>query len=336
MLAKRNRIVGGPRSTSWDQHIVTRPTLAYRVGANVNYKDLEQAWGTGDDIGTIIVTNVSGEWPSSLTAGAGTYRPTILVNGKYELEIMSTGITGLNYEYVLGTSNTNSVTTTTTMATAFGNAWAQSFNARPTGYEDFAATSLLENHAFWNNRSSLSGLKAVGYGKGHVGLGKAKKLTFKFKTRRFSFPEYSFSSFLTDGMIPGKSYRIMLRFWGDTVQVCGVKSAVNQPMIAESGTPFILRQRAHYRYKWIPGNTSPTIYGSQLATNETIASDALGWDSIPALHATRDAAYSAEAEVGAAFPAFGRMDINRRHVSVINPVLDCTGDPSIPTVNTEP
>lgn len=190
-------------------------------------------------------------------------------------------------------------------------------------------------------------MRVVSYGKGRVPIGKGKKLTFNFRTRKFGYPEYSWTGFLTDGMVPGKSYRMMIRLWGEKVQICGAKDEAKDtslPMIAEAGTPFIIRSRTFYRYKWIPGNVSPSIYGSQFYPGsggadtgaETVQGDALGWDAIPLLHATRAAAYSSTAEVTTDFPGFGRMAYERRNEANINPVLDCTGDTVTPNVNTGP
>lgn len=135
-------------------------------------------------------------------------------------------------------------------------------------------------------------------------------------------------------MIKGKSYRQLLRIWGEPAQVCGTSGAANQPQIAELPAPYLIRERQHYFYKFIAGNNKPSIYGSQFASGESVDVNAEGWLGVPALRAQRwGGKYDVNEEVDP-FNGFGATNVYRKHEVNLNPLRDCAGDDLFPTVIT--
>lgn len=333
VAALDRKIRGGRRGGPRDHLIVTFPSNAVSCDPGLRKETWINLWGTGGDIGTIL-TNIRAESQFTLTGGAFLYQPTILVSGYSEIEILPAGISPLHYELIVGTSFANNATTLANAATGYASAWTGSYDAQPTDYSFWPSTSVLENAPFWTGRVSTTGaanLRPTHYYKGKIEIGQAKRFVFRFKTRRFTYDEYTNSTFLTDGMARNKSFRCLISCWGDPGQVCGVKSAVNQPIIAELGTQYIMRVRSHYFYKWIAGNNRPTVYGSQYASNESVDDEALGWLGVPALRAQRAGAYRFDSEEGAGFPGFGAQRPQRKHeveVGVATPIEDCDWQPA--------
>lgn len=330
----RGKGSGSPR----DHYIITTPTALGSCDPGQRVEFWYNLWGTGAHIANML-TNIRTESPFTLGGGANLYQPTLLVSGWAELEILPAGVSPLHYEVAAGTPFNTTAATIAQTITGYAAAWTASYDAQPSDYSFWPSTSVLENTPFWlghNTANGATNLKPSHYFKGKAEIGQARKFVFRFKTRRFRYDEYTNSTFLTDGAARGKSYRLVISMWGEPGQVCGVKSAVNQPMIAELGTQVILRHRAHYFYKWVAGNNRPTVYGSQYATNESVDDEALGWVGVPALRAQRGGAYRLDAQDVAPYTDFGALYFERKHEAVINPVADCAGDLFTPTVDTTP
>lgn len=326
----RSQAIGRGARSPKDHFIFAQPTITDQTSANVTESFCSDIWANGLQIASIL-TNIRDESQFDLAAGI-TYQPTLLVSGYTDIEILAAGVGAVNYEIVLGTSRTDNSAGAASTATTFSTSWAQSFDTVPTLFAFYPSTSLLQNHAFWGARTS-GGLKATARRIGTARVGRVKRIRFRFATRRFDFATYSSSSFLTGGQAKDKSHRAIMRFWGERGQVCGVKSAVNTPLLSEVGTQFIVRQRQHYFYRWVAGNNKASVYGDQMALNESVNVAAVGFIGVPALKAQRGGAFSAAAEVGAGFPEYGALNPHRKLEVDINPLYDCVPDPYVPQVH---
>lgn len=287
-------------------------------------------WGTGDHIANLLIA-IRSEAISTLLGGAVLYQPTLFVSGYCELELLAAGVSPVHYELTVGTSNTNNAQSIAGTVSSFSTAWAQCFDARPTNYEIWPGTSMLENTAFWK-KGALQTLKPTHYYQGRIEIGKAARIVMPFKTRRFNYNDYSSSTFLTSGVAAEKSFRGILHVWGEPAQNCGSDTINNLPILGELGTPYMMRVRSHYFYRWIAGNNRPTVYGDQYYTNESIPTDSYGWIGIPALRAQRGGANVKAAELTAGYPFFGALELERKHEANINPVMTCVGENQVPLV----
>lgn len=326
------RAEGRGRSGPLDRYISTKATNAFTIDPDTSVYSFMAGWGWGSDVGTML-TNIRTESPFTLGGGANLYQPTLQVFGYSTIDLVAAGNVAVHVELIVCTPNFGRTGTGTLASTSasFNNAWAQSYDARPTGYEFFPDTSILENTAFFNSQIvKFIPTKRISV---VVPVGKPKRIILKFRTRIFRFAEYSQGTFLTEGHVGGKSYMYILKCRGERGQVCGVKSAVNQPILTELGAPMMMKQREHYFYKWIAGNNRPTVYGSNLGTNETVAEDALQWVGVNALKSQR---FAPSTDTSAGFPGWGGQDPNSKHEVNINPVIDCAGDTLVPTVSTAP
>jgi len=328
-------IQGKGRKGPADVYEASSATSASAIDPGLSQRVYADLWGTGAQIGSLL-TNVRAEAISTLLGGTVLYQPTLLTWGWSDVYIYSASPTDLNFEYVVYTAaGALSTNTLATDSSQFDNSWGDSYDARPTGYENWSTTSSLRNYAAWSP-SAIPGWKVSHHGFGSAPVGKPVKLRFKFKTRRFTFQDYASSTFLNAGLVKNKSYRINLRFWGEHGQVCGTLSAVNQPILTTVGTQFMVRTIVHHEYRWIPGNNRPTVYGTQYGTNEAVDDEAYGWYGVNSLKAQRGGAVQIDAELAAGFPGYGGLGLFRKHEAWINPVIDCTGDAGIPTVDAGP
>jgi len=162
-LAKRvrrfQRRVTGGRKGPRDQLIVTYPTAASTCDPDRGNYFFFQGWGWGDDVGTML-TNIRTESPFTLVGGGSLYQPTLKVYGYTTIDIVAAGNSRIQGELVMGTPRAASANAASTVATAFTNAWAKSYDARPTDFEFFPDTKILQNYAFWSP-TVASGLKAT-------------------------------------------------------------------------------------------------------------------------------------------------------------------------------
>lgn len=323
----RKRAAGGKRGPL-DQYVHTGITLAATIDANSSDVVCGHNWGGGNDVGTML-TQIRAESPFSLVGGAYLYQPTLIVRGFSVLDIVATGNSALNVEVVVFTTRRNNINTPANELTNWNNAWSQSFDARPTGYEAFPSTSLLENYKYWDNSSATANwptrhVRAV------VKVGKPWRMVSKYKTRVYRYEDYSQSTFLTEGMATFRTHYHMIKLSGERGQLCGVLDATtNQPILNEVSAMYMLRTRSFYYYRWVPGNNRPSIYGAYLGDDETVANDALGWIGVPALKSQRLAGSTA---VAAGYPNWGATGTFTKHEANINSIVDCTGDPQIPSV----
>lgn len=323
-MANQIRGKGSKRGPS-DTLQVPSPSANFNFDAGNSQYVFQDLWGTGAYVAEIL-TNVRAETPFTLVGGASLYQPTIAVHGWSDLYIYSPAVSDLHFEYVVytpwGAGTTNDLTGD---SNNFSTAWGDSYDARPSGYEFWSSTSLLRNYAAWTKGSILS-RRPVFHGFGVAPVGKPLKLRFPFRTRYFRFQDYSSSTFLTSGQIANKSFRVLLRVWGEHGQICGESTAVPAvptPVIHTVGAPFMTKTVQHYNYRFIPGNNRPTVYGSNFDEDMTIDAEANGWLGINALKAQRGAAYSRDIEVSAGYPNFGALAVNRKPETNINPVDSC-------------
>lgn len=276
-----------------------------------------------------MLTNIRTETPYTLVGGAALLQPTLKVFGYATIDIVATGNSRILGELLITTPRQALNRSVTNYGTNFAAAWAQSYDSRPTGFEAFPDTSLLQNYAFWSGKIA-GGDKVTKRVAIKVGVGRPKRYTFRFATRTFRFEDYSSGGFLTTpGAAPGKSYTAVFKLHGEKGQVCGVKSAVNQPILTEIGAMYMVKVRSYYFYRFVAGNNRPTIYGSNLGTNETVNEDALSWIGVPALRAQR---YNVSFDVAAGYPEWGGASEFTRQEVNINPTADCAGGLFTPTV----
>lgn len=335
VAALGRKIMGKGLRGARDHYIVPGDSIAVSCDPALRNETWINVWGTGDHI-ALMLTAIRNESPYTLGGGANLLQPTLLVSGYSEIEILPVGVSPIHYEIVVGTPGTSSAQVLATTISNFNLAWASTYDARPTGYEFWPGTSLLENTTFWD-RKNVGGLKPTHYFQGRREIGKVAKFTLPFKTRRYTYADYSNSTFLTAGIANNRSHRAVISVWGEPGQVCGVSGVNNQPQVAELGSQYIIRYRAHYFYKWIAGNNRPTVYGTQYASPELTPDDeALGFIGVPALRAQRGAAWRLDIQQAVPFPDYGAINAQRRHEANINPTLDCTGDLLIPEVTGVP
>jgi len=327
LLAKfRRRALGTRKTGPFDQYIFTGDTGAHDIGPDTSASFGYKVWGWGQEIGTML-TNIRSEAISTLLGGAVLYQPTLLVYGFSTLDLLSAANSSIKAEIVLGTVRNNNVDTINDLGTNFAAAWAQGYDNRPTGFEDFPSTSVLQNIKFWGGNNTR-GYRPTRRIVTTVGVGRPKRFTFRFKTRRFTFEDYSQSTFLTEGMARGKTIFAIVKLSAERQQVCGVIDMDNAPVLTEGGGQFLIKIRQFYFYRWIPGNNRPTIYGHHAGADETISDTAYSWIGVPALRAQRFSGPHVWADVA----SFGGLDRHHKHEANINPALDCTGDTFIPVV----
>lgn len=337
-MVKRQRGKGSrsPR----DYLLVTPAAIADASIPNLRDQHCFDIWGTGVDIASIL-TNIRAESVYQLQAAPTTItllQPTLLVSGFCELDFVPTGNVPLHYELTVGTSKNSQVATAATTATNFTTAWASTFDTRPTGFELYPGTSMLQNTAFWRNEVSGT-IQATHYRSGRIEVGKHHTIRFPFKTRRFTFADYSSGAFLsTGGLIPHKSYRCFLHLWGEIGQTCAVAGSDTRPTLTEMFCPYLIRQRIHYFYKWIPGNNKASVYGSNLPTGITVPVGAGCYIGITSSRAQRDATAFATSEYDPAtgFPNYGGSSVRRRQEAWINPADNCGSNPVPPAVSITP
>lgn len=136
-------------------------------------------------------------------------------------------------------------------------------------------------------------------------------------------------------MCPNKSYRAILHVWGEIGQTCAVNATPKtSPTITELACPYLVRQRTHYFYKWIPGNNKPSVYGTNMPTGITVPTTAWGYIGIPSARAQRAATAFIASEYVLAnnFPGFGATNPYRRQEAQINLDQDCGANPTAPSV----
>lgn len=336
-IARLVKLQRGKGSQSPRDYLLVTPAAIIDASiANIRDQNCFDLWGTGVDIASML-TNIRAESVYQLQAAPTTItllQPTLLVSGFTELELLPTGNVPLHYEITVGSSLNSQVATAATTATNFSTAWASTFDTRPTGYELFPGTSMLQNTAFWRNNVSGT-MRATHYRTGRIEVGKQHKLVFAFKTRRFTFADYSSGNFLTTGgLIPNKSYRALMHVWGEPGQTCGVTGgATTSPTITELACPYLIRQRVHYFYKWVAGNNKASVYGSNLPTGITIPTGAYGYIGIPSVRAQRAALGYNASEFASGYPGYGGANVTRRQEAFLNMDQDCGSNPYPPSVS---
>lgn len=330
----RGRAIGrsGPLKAGnwWDQYIYTDGTTTANLDPHVSTYVFGWMFLPGDHVSTML-TNIRTESPFTLVGGSYVLQPTLYVNGQTVIDIYAASNTGVRFELCMFTRRTAAAKSTSGAGTDFTNTWSQSYDAVPTGYSTFPTTSALENRTYWSTFYN----KLAGRRTGVARPGRPVRLTFKFKTRRLTYTEYAAGSAFTNYIYPNKSYQYLLKVDGELGQICGVKSAVNQPILGEVNGNFMIKTTTFYRYKWVAGsaNQKPTIYGSNLGANESVNEDALCWTTVPSLKAPR---YAAGQDTSAGLPNFGALDLDSRHEANLNWVRDCTGDRYEPIVEVLP
>lgn len=326
----RSRGVG--RQGPADRYILTHETTAATVDPDLSDTIVADLWGGGVMVGALL-SAVRGEAISTLLGGAFLYQPTLKVYGFSTLDVVAAGNSDIIIEFIQATAVANAVVTTATLAANFSSTWAQSFDARPTGFESFPDTSMLENYRFWD-RGTNNTIKPVKRWVARIKVGKPRRFIFKFKTRVYRYEDYSQGTMIsTGGMMQGKTNYIFMKVKSERGQVCGVKSAVNQPILTEIGAPYMIKIREHYFYRWVAGNNRPTIYGLNLAATESVNEDALSWIGVNALKAQR---FNQAFDVSAGYPSWGGQDSQTHHEANINFTTNCAGEVAVPQVAVGP
>jgi len=317
-----------------DQLIVTDPTAALTIDPGSSNTTVFASWGWGTDVATML-TNIRAEAPSTLLGGTVLMQPELLVYGYSTFDICPAGNSPIKYEIILATPSKGRVGTATlaTTGTSFAAAWALTYDATPTGFSNFPDTSLLQNTQWWQSSSFGAGWDPIRRIAGRTGVGQPRRYVFKFRTRRFTYQEYAAGTFLTEGQVGGKSHALFVKTCAIPGQICGTLGANNQPILAELGTPFMMKLREYYFYRWVPGNNRPTVYGSNYGNTEAVNEDARSWIGVPSLRAQRA---NTSNDVATDFPEWGAQDVYSKQEAQINPIRDCTGDSWTPTVIATP
>lgn len=274
-----------------------------------------------------MLTNIRSEAISTLLGGAVLYQPTLLVWGFTTFDIYSAANSRIKCEIVVGTSRNNNADTIADLGTNFISAWGQSYDNRPTDFEDFPSTSLLQNLKFWGGNNTR-GYRPTRRIVTTVGVGRPKRITLRFKTRRFTYEDYSGAGFLTEGMARGRTVFAIVKYHAERQQVCGVIDMDAAPILTEGGGQFMTKIRQYYFYRWIPGNNRPTVYGGYTGADEVIEETARSWIGVPALRAQRFSGPYTFANPS----SFGGLDPTIKHEANINPNSTCNGTAYIPTV----
>jgi len=327
----RRRAIGGGKKGPADQYIYTFPTSTLTPPANLADYIFGKLWLPGDHIATLL-TNIRNESQFTLTGGAFLYQPTLRVSGFAEFDFVNTGNSDLHIEFIVfNAPRRNGTNTVAGIASTFASAWATSFDARPTNFEFFSDTSLLQNYSFWD-RASLLGFVPSSRRTFKVGVGRPKRFTFRFKTRTVRYEDYAQGTMLTDGFVSGRTHYYALKVRGERGQACGVDvaSGLNKPVLAELGGAGLFKHRAFYRYRWLPGNNRPTVYGANINADETCAVAAQGWVGVPSQKAQRFA-WNPDGVVTTG--PWGGSFVNTKQEVNINPAVDCVGDQWEPSVS---
>lgn len=242
-------------------------------------------------------------------------------------DILAAANSDVKVEFVLGTVRNNNIDNIGDLGTKFISAWTQSYDAQPTDFADFPSTSVLQNLKFWGGNSS-PGYRPTRRIVTTVRVGRPKRLTFRFKTRRFTFEDYSQGTFLSEGMARGRTYFAVVKYHAERQQVCGILDMEAAPLMTEGGAQFITKIRQFYFYRWIPGNNRPTVYGNYTGADEIIEEDARSWIGVPALKAQRFSGPNTFSDPS----SFGGLGVHNKHEALINPMTTCNGTATIPVV----
>lgn len=331
LLAKfRRRALGTRKTGPWDQYIFTGDTGSHDLGPDTSTSIGYKIWGWGQEVGTML-TNIRSEAISTLLGGAVLYQPTLLVWGFTTFDILAAANADVKCEIVLGTVRNSNIDNIGDLGTKFINAWSQSYDAVPTGFPDFPSTSVLQNLKFWGGNSS-PGYRPTRRIVTTVRVGRPKRFTFRFKTRRFTFEDYSQGTFLSEGMARGRTVFAVVKYTAVRQQVCGIIDMDAAPVLTEGPGQFMTKIRQFFFYRWIPGNNRPTIYGDHAGADEIIDDDAHGFIGVPALRAQR---FSGPLTFGSP-AAFGGLDTQMKHEVNANPTATCNGNPFVPNVIANP
>lgn len=138
--------------------VATANSNPLTISANSSQTTVHALWGWGSDVATML-TNIRAEAPSVLVGGAVLMQPKLYVYGYSTFDIIPYGNSPIKYELIIATPSKGRVgiTTLANTGTAFANAWAETYDTRPTGFEAFPDTSLLQNTSWWNASGSGAG-----------------------------------------------------------------------------------------------------------------------------------------------------------------------------------
>lgn len=325
---------GAPKGGPADQYIITTPTLA--AGINTNKQDffISQFGLQGPDVGTMLA-NIRTESPYVLSGGGNVLQPTLYVKCYSEAKIINTGNARLIGSYVVTTSREAHTNTVAGTATDFDNQWAATFDARPSGFEEYPFISIKANKAFFGTnggRGRYKGSKEINFnilpGQPYsIKTSWASKLTYEDYANLPGTPIIALAS---GGGFRNCTKVIIVRVHGEDAQLCGTLAAASTPILGAAGAQCMMVVRTRYFYKWAPGNNRPTIYGSNLGVDEAVSNSAESWVAVPALKAQR-AVGLPNAIIG-----HGALNPNSRHEANINFALDCAGDDFTPQVSVLP
>lgn len=267
----------------------------------------------------------------ALAADPQTLEPTLVVHGYSTVDVLAAGNAAVRGELIVYTPRSLNGEPLANVSANFTAAWARTYDARPTGFEDWPDTSLLQNSAFWGRAGFEPGFKATKRVAVKVGVGRPKRYTFRFATRRFRYEEYKATDFLQGGSAPGKSYGFMLKLNPERGQLCAVDEKMNtQNFLGNVQTNVIVQVRVFYFYKWVFGNNRPSVYGRFTPATYTLGDT--GYVGVPALKAQRLSAFSS------ATTDFGGADASSRLETVPAHGLSCSyaSRESAPVIITNP
>jgi len=153
-----NRVRGTASKGPIDQMVSTANSNALTISANSSQTTVNALWGWGSDVATML-TNIRAEAPSVLVGGSVLMQPKLYVYGYATYDIIPLGNSPIQYELIISTPVKGRVgnATLASTGTAFAASWAETYDVRPTGFESFPDTSLLQNTSWWNASSSGAG-----------------------------------------------------------------------------------------------------------------------------------------------------------------------------------
>lgn len=320
--AIRKQVQGRGGKSPRDQILITEPGLPTKVAPG-QVRTIEAfLWGSGADIAQIL-TEIQVESPYVLeTPTAVTeLQPTLFVYGWSLIDVFNAGTADVNFEYIVLTPHAGFGTDTFDLSTDYATGWAQSYDTMPSNYEDYPSTSVLENLSLYS-KSSKRGYRPSQYSLGSIKAGTNRRFLFRFKTRRFTWEEYSVDSYFTNGATPNKAFLAIFRFWSEIGQVCATNDGTARPAAFPVGGNILMQTRRQYSYKWVPGNNKPSIRGDYFPPLYVMAEDAASFVGDLGRKNLRYAGYRATDDA-AGYPTYGGKTHLRHQEAVINPQTTC-------------
>lgn len=320
------------------------------------YSDLIGNGGMSGIFQTINTGLVAGATAVTYKANSPVSIPSVAVRGRSCITLASASSAKTYWEIVeccLRQTSYNWLPAA--IISSFTNAWSQSWQTRQSGFEQFPSTQIKQNWAFFDPR--YAGVKVLRYKRVTVPANGIRVVTFKHsKPTVINWLDWNELSNACD-VLGYKSTFYVMRMRSETGIVCGVSSYAGAnppvggiyPIISPVGADVGIRVNNYYSFRWFPGPSMPTQYGSWLSLlntatypgTESITATTAGWVRDPNNKISRYIATSNTASnvppdytVWGPYKQIGGMVVNTAVPTNINPILDCAGDRAVPHVNT--